>query len=463
MQLKRILFVLLSALIVTLFLVTRLYDFPNRYSFDYDQQDGANAAWHIIVDKKPILIGQQTSVGGLFVGPALYWFESIAMYFGQLNPLSLGYLGVFVSLVTLTALFLLVCEISNKWQGLIAAFLYAISARLTSYDISGNAITYMMLFSLLIFWILYKIIAKKQYNLLPLLALFLALTFHIHLALSLLLLPTLLILLWKRPKIQIKYVLLSVFTFMLPLLTFALFELRHQFLITHNLLNFLSMTRTFSLIRTSQALKTFIVILIESAFIQTKYSIWLFIIVILIYIYLTIKSKNNSLLVIVLLLIPLPLSLFYNGQIPEYYFLPAAPIFIIIASYVYFYLAKKLKLAFILAIATVIFFNIAVIKIFNVGRGPAPFALKEHVVKSIIDDTSSSSFNVYYQMPFGFNNGYQYLFKWHGRLPQEGGKNLYIVESPTFPKFDSTKYYQTFPQKKIFISQNGALYIVSVK
>lgn len=463
MQSKRILFVVLSALIVALFLITRLYNFPSRYAFDYDQQDAANAAWHIIVDKKPILIGQETSIGGLFIGPALYWFQSIAMYFSHLNPLSLGYLGVFVSLATLIILFLVVCEISNKWQGLIAAFLYAVSARLTVYDISSHAVTYMMLFSLLIFWVLYKIVFRKRHNLLPLLTFILSFTLHVHLALFLLGLPVLITLLWQRPKFQAKYLILSIFTFLLPLSTFALFESRHHFLITHNLITFSSVAKGFSIKHTFQALNTFMSLMVESVFAKTTYSVWIFLAIISIFAYLMKIAKNTSFLAVALLILFFrPMSLIYQGPIPEYYFLPVVPIFLIVASYIYFYLAKRSKIAFILTIAAIVFYNFAIIKILEVGHSGITYAYKESAIASIIADTGRQTFNVYYQMPRGFNTGYQYLFKWHKRFPQEGGENLYIIEIPQ-DDFDPTQYYQAFPKKKISINRNGSLYIVSVK
>lgn len=238
MTFKRISFIILAALITLLFLSTRLYNFANRFGFDHDQEETANAAWRIIVEKKPMLIGQETSVGGLFVGPLLFWFQSIAMYIGKLNPLSLGYLGILVSFITLIILFKVISEVSNRWQALIGTFIYAISIRLMGYDMSGNAIAYMMLFSLLIFWLLAKMIVRKQSRFLPLLVLVLALAFHIHFALVLLIIPTIFIFLWQRPKIETKYIVLSVFTFLLPLSTFFIFELRHKFLIINNLLTF---------------------------------------------------------------------------------------------------------------------------------------------------------------------------------------------------------------------------------
>lgn len=464
MKFKRILFIILAALITLLFISTRLYNFANRFGFDHDQEEAANAAWRIVVEKKPMLIGQETSIGGLFVGPLLFWFQSLAMYLGHLNPLSLGYLGIAVSFITLIVLFIVVSEISNKWQAVIAVFLYAISARLTGYDISSHSLTYIMLFSLLIFWLLFKIITKKQSKLLPLLALVLSLTFHIHLALALLIPPTLLLLLLKRPKIKVKHLILALVTFILPLLTFVLFELRHKFLLTNNLLIFLGNTRGFSASHILQTVNTFMVLLVESVFIKSRYSILIFVVIVSIFIYLMKKPKKESKnLILTMLFLPLSFFLFYKGPIPEYYFLPVVPIFIIAASYVYFYLARKSKVAFILIIAIVAFYNIAIAKILSVGRGFAPYTLKEYVVRSIISDTKGETFNVYYKMPPGYNNGYQYLFKWQGRQPQEGGKNLYIIELVAPNNFDPTQQYKAFPNRAIRAWHHGFLHIISVK
>src|SRR5437870_8709612 len=146
MSRQRFLFIFLAALVSFIFLTTRLYNFPNRFGFDHDQEMAANAAWKIFVERKPILIGQETSIGGLFVGPFLYYFQAIAISLGNFHPLMLGYLAVAISFATLISLFLVTKDITKNYaQAFLAAILYSISAKLIFYDDSASAISFIML------------------------------------------------------------------------------------------------------------------------------------------------------------------------------------------------------------------------------------------------------------------------------------------------------------------------------
>lgn len=102
-------------------------------------------------------------------------------------------------------------------------------------------------------------------------------------------------------------------------------------------------------------------------------------------------------------------------------------------------------------------------KLKDINRISTLFGVKKYVSSSIITDSRLDTFNVYYQMPPGYNNGYQYLFKWNGKESQEGGKNLYIIESTDPDNFDATRYYKSFPHSKILIQRHGLLHIISVK
>ena len=457
---KKILFLVLSGAIIFIFLFTRFYDLENRYSFDHDQEAAADAAWKFIVDKKPMLIGQETSVGGLFVGPFLWWFQAIAMALGKMNPISLAYLGSLVSLITLILIFFTVKDISNKWQGLIAGYLYTISPRLLSYDMSSSAISYIMLFSILIYYLLVKIIGNRKYYLLPILAFTLSATFHIHFTLILLLPAVLIIFILKRPKIHIKYFISSAIAFLMPLVTFLIFDLRHGFLIA-NKLKIFSSQKSFSLHKLFNTTLIYVDVLMDSISINTKLNIFILLMIILGFIYLVRNKKNILIFSLILLLIPLIALWFYSGHISEYYFLPIVPIFLIITSFLGFYIFQKNAAFFLLLVLVIGLFNFTKLK--NSFINHLPLSYKEEVINMIIADSNNNDFNVYYQMPSGIDKGYRYIFKWKKRIPKDGSNLLYILEYNSPDKFEPVNYYKTFIAKDIKIQSIGPLYLIAVK
>ena len=70
---------------------------------------------------------------------------------------------------------------------------------------------------------------------------------------------------------------------------------------------------------------------------------------------------------------------------------------------------------------------------------------------------------MYYQIPLALNTGYPILFKVFGRIPQEGGRNLYVLEFTDPVQFTQDKYLKSFPDKKIDVKVIGFIHIVSIK
>lgn len=420
----------------------------------------ANAAWRIFVEKKPILIGQETSIGGLFVGPGLYYLQAFAMLIANFNPIALGYLAVFTGFATLIGFFLVVRNISNDYQAFIAAFLYAISPRIISYDILASPISYMMPPAVIIFWFFYKVFVAKESKYFPLLFLALSFSFHIHLALAVFIPPALVLFLIHRPQIQIRHLVTGIIFFIIPLFPLLAFDLRHNFLISNNILKFSSDQSGISILKALQTTMTYLGVLSES--ILTSAKLYPLLLVILFsFIFLSKREKKDAFMItsILIIFIPLLLLAFYSGPIPEYYFVPLIPVAIFITSYVYHFVLQKNRFIFLLIILITAIVNISVLKINS--SNPISFNFKNNIVDTIIADTQSESFNLYYQIPHGLNNGYRYLFKWKKKEPQETGKNLYILDYSA--DFSLSNYSQTYPNKQVSSKQIGLMNIISVK
>jgi len=448
---------------ITVFLFTRLYKLPFRFGFNHDTEYSANYAYSVIIEKKISLIGQETSIGGLFVGPFLNWLQTIVMFFANLNPLSLGYLAVFVTFINLILLFYVVFDLFGKKQALLATFLYAVSYRLFSYDISGSLVSYMMIASLVIILGSYKVFLKNKGEFLPLLFFGLAISFHIHLALLLLIPTVLLLFLIYKPKIKTKYILFSLALLIISFLPLIIFELRHNLLITNKLILLLKDQAAFSFNKLVETTNTYMGFLVESAIARTKYSAMIFILVITIFILLMIKEGKKKLLILLLIFqfTPLIFLYFYKSTIPEYYFLPIAPYYLITVSFVLSKLTNKLIPILILIVLVISVFNYnRFIKDIAVGSS---FAFKNNIVDWIINDSKEKNFNVYYQIPHGENSGYKYLFKWKKHVPQENSENLYIIDYSNTTKFSLENYKKSFQQKVVLEKEFDHVHVISIK
>lgn len=461
---KRVLFIFLSSTLVLFFLLTRLYNFPNRFTFDADQEQAAQAAWKIIIEHKLVLVGLETSRGGLFVGPLIYWMNAIALWISGMNPIGIGYEGIFISLLTILTLFFVTANIFNKWQGLIVVFLYVISERITNYDLLGSPITYIMLISTLIFWLTYKVFCENRANFLPFLLFALALSFQVHYALVLFFPVEILLFIWYKPKLKISHIFYSSVAFFIPLITFIFFELRHKLIISTHLLNFsrtsaghIKFEKIFEIIYTLTAIGG------ETVLIYPKYHVIIFLCFIIAVVLFLIKSKRKKLLSIILLFIFTPPILlgFYSDVIPEYYFLPIVPVLLIIASLIYYKIFKFNQIIFVVLIMSISIYNL--VKFKDNQSTAIPFSLKVKTVNDIIKEAGNDEFNVYFQMPPGINTGYAYLFKWKKREPKDFSKKLFIIEFIDPKKFNAFQYYNNYPGRQIKMKIEGSyIHLISI-
>ena len=91
------------------------------------------------------------------------------------------------------------------------------------------------------------------------------------------------------------------------------------------------------------------------------------------------------------------------------------------------------------------------------------YKIKKDAVNFIINDSKGETFNVYYQLPLAHSTGYSSLFKLFEKLPQEGGKNLYIFEFKNSPDYLKYIYQKSFPKNKVEVGFDHFVKIVSVK
>lgn len=222
--------------ILFLSVLFRFYNFQNLFFFGMDQEYEALIVKNIVTLKHFPLIGVNASDTGLYLGPAFLYFAAIPFYIFQGNPLGWGAAASLLGVLTVYFIYKVSKEMFSEKVGFFASFLYASSFLTSFYDRQFWNPTPIPLFSLLIGFLLYKILNKNRKSLL-LLALSFGIAVQAHLSI-LIFLPLIIYVVMKRFKIlRLKTVLLSIIIFILLQTPIILFELRHNFLNTNAFIN----------------------------------------------------------------------------------------------------------------------------------------------------------------------------------------------------------------------------------
>lgn len=225
--------------------ITRVWRIGQILGFYYDQGRDALVIWHLWHDHRFFLIGPTTGIEGIFRGPWYYWLIAPWYLLGRGDPV---WPAVFLNLTTVLAIFLLY-QLAVKISGHAAGFVAVVIASLSFYLIlAGRWLsnpTPMMFISMGIIYSLFLIQDNKKWAW-PLLAFLLAQSMQFGSSTEIFYFPAILILLlFYRRWPDFKTLLFSVSLFAAVFLPQVLFDVRHQFIMTHNVLNFLFAGQSF--------------------------------------------------------------------------------------------------------------------------------------------------------------------------------------------------------------------------
>jgi hypothetical protein len=187
----------------------------------------------IVVGHTLTLIGARTGLGGLFHGPI--WLYIIAPFFFLFggNPfLTLVPLFIIVSLTLIILGFLVGWRLYNFYFGLLLALILSVSSSLVNTVVyTSNAHMQPIVVILYLFATIEFIRGKDKFIILSLFLV--GLGFQFESAFAVLLIALTLFAVLLRGKFpSIKNSVLGIVAFLIPLSTFILFDLRHQFLMT---------------------------------------------------------------------------------------------------------------------------------------------------------------------------------------------------------------------------------------
>lgn len=218
----------LIILFVALFL--RTYRLEYLTTFGRDQGIDYLSIRDMLVYHKLTLIGIKVSIADFFQGPVYLYLLAPFFYLLRLNPLAGAYSAVLISLATLSVLYFIVLKMFNQKAAILAAAFFAVSPQLVMFGNTPLYQNFTPLFILLGIWFLYK----SRYILS---GLAIGVGMELHFLVISLMLSILIYLLWSKKYRSIIFFTTGLLIAATPTI---LFELRHNFLNIHLLLNYFS-------------------------------------------------------------------------------------------------------------------------------------------------------------------------------------------------------------------------------
>lgn len=229
--------IIITILLLGLFF--RTYKLETFYPWGHDQDLFAWIAKDIVIDHHIRLIGQQTTILGVFIGPIFFYLMALSFASFQMNPLSSAIPITVIALATIISFYFVFNKFFGSRVGLIGAFLYAASPGMIFFSRWAVPTQPTTLWCIWYLYVLLSIIKGR----IPLIVLgiLVGLIWHIHIALLplLFLLPIAFFLAkkpWNKFGISKRGIFISFLVFITLMFPFFAFELRHNFLQTQSLI-----------------------------------------------------------------------------------------------------------------------------------------------------------------------------------------------------------------------------------
>ena len=447
-------------IIITIGAFLRLYKISQAFPFDHDQEVAANAAFNFFTDAKLTLIGQELSFGGFFLGPLHNWVGFIPYGICNLQPDCVPYFYTAIGILTAIIIYFIAKAVFDTKAAFVAGLIYATSFAAIGFERGVNSNYFLILSSVAIFYCLYKYFKGSNFHLVGGAAIAGLATVNFNPVFIFSSFAFFLTALFRRKK-DLKIYMLAVLAFLLNYLPLVIFNFRHDNILAASLKKFIAQNAAdFGFTqRLVYLLKDVSIPFYSNFLFQSASPVFLIItsIVIIFGLYYILRSGQKFLLFIPLWITTTIVGfVFYKGSIGDYYFTQTLLPIIIAVSIA----TTRNLIFFVLFLSIFLFANFTSAQNYSTIIN---YQIKKQAINYIISDSNDKSFNVYYDLPPGFNTGYSYLFKSKHRLPQEGGKNLYIIELVDPQKFNFEKYQNAFAGKNLKVSTVSYVYIISVK
>lgn len=424
----RVLIILATILLIGALL--RFYNLAEVARFEYDDQYNSFLVYDLVKNHHLSLVGQETSYGGMFLGPWHYLFLTPFYIITNLHPLG-GYIGEgVIGLLTVLSYYLVGRKLFSLRVGLLAAFLRSISVALIGHD---RNISPPYPSELVALWFVYFLVLLYQgkKSAFIVLALLSGLMFTVHLSILPLIIVWFLVLIIYRPKVlNIQILIRSVIAFLIPISPIVLFEIRHNFA---HIKSFLAATASGG--RESISLWNKLAYELKLNLGNFYYPFdrwvlptWVGYLIFALIIFTLWKKKGEFFQPFHRWLFGLSLAviliyyLIYPRHIPEYYFMALVPIIFLYVSALMVSLGKSMWGKILIApfLVLIIFSNIK--SIIGEHADPHKFNLeqKDLAVKTVVEhQRGKGDFSISYFTEYGRHYGFQYFFTYYGLEPRK--------------------------------------------
>jgi len=118
---------LLIAIVIGISIFTHLYRIDQTYIFNNDEGRDALIAYRMIETKSPVLLGPETSVGNMYLGPFYYYLMVPALMISKLDPVGPAIMVGILGVITTILIMYLGKKRYSFGAGIVAGLFYALS------------------------------------------------------------------------------------------------------------------------------------------------------------------------------------------------------------------------------------------------------------------------------------------------------------------------------------------------
>ena len=401
---------LLLGLILALGIWLRTYNLPERYGFGWDQQDDAVKVMKMVNRESFTLIGPRVAGPNSFFVPAWHYYFLVPFYYlGNGSPWSGLAASLFVGMGTVLGYYFTAKKLWGEKVGLLAAWGGTLAFSIVSWNVM-----YTPVLTILVFYLGNRMFEDKKYVLPAIILAFFAGT--THLVPASLLVMILLGTLFLKTKPKLKSVLLGLLLGSLSLLPLLIFDIRHDFLNTKKIMEFVgeqgsSGGEKFNLLAWRAYYRGFSFMtgfdFSKIWFVAERVALVLFVLAGI----LLEKNRKKGWWYLIWFVLPAIILLFYHQNIPEYYFgVPIALLPIFIAK-------SAVKNKGVWAILFLLVVSVVQVKRMVSERSVPSLTDKIAIVNFMIEYSQNRKFNFSYNVPFGDESGYPFLFSWLKKEP----------------------------------------------
>jgi len=428
----------------------------------------------ILISKKPALIGPRSGgISGVFHGPLWLYINLPAYIIGQGNPVVVGWFWVFLFILSLCVTYWVGKKLVSKDVGLTSVLFVAIS---TSGSISSLFNPFgAFILSPFFFFLFVRYLQKQKvkYLLLCLFILGLIIQFQMAFGVPILVLASIPLL---RSIIKSKKYLhiLTPLILLIPLSTFILFDLRHQFLQTTSVMNYVRGVENMGKLKVSDV--NFLLFIYSRVkemtfsgigmFTSGNVFISIFALLLILFFFIRVFPRKQNKLKDILFYIPYfyigywIITLVFKGTIWSYYYWPFFPILAIFFATLFHRQSNKYLTYLLITIFIFIngFFSLKSIiseKGNYIRTGSWLFYFSQ--AKTIYQDTKEDfGYYIYTADQYGYSSRYamnygQKLYSKNKAYPYQKKQTTYLIIFPSTNPYTSEHWWK---KNQVKIDQN---------